>query len=206
MAEACLTLYETTYDLRWFVEARALADALVRLFQDPERGGFFQTGSDAESLVLRPKDLYDNAVPSGNSAAAEALLRLAHLTGEPDDERAGASALRLVRDAMAGAPSGFGHALCALDRYLGPVHEVAIVGDPAAADTRALAAEVTDRAFRPNVVLAVADPADEEARRAVALLLDRPQLDGRPTAYVCERFTCRLPVTEPSALARQLAS
>jgi uncharacterized protein YyaL (SSP411 family) len=205
MAEACLTLYETTFELRWFTEARTLADALVRLFHDPERGGFFQTGSDAESLVVRPKDLYDNAAPSGNSAAADALLRLAHLTGEPDDERAGASALRLVRDAMAGAPSGFGHALCALDRYLGPVREVAIVGDPEAAATRALAAEVTARGFRPNVVLAVADPGDEAARESVALLLDRPQLQGRPTAYVCERFTCKLPVTEPSALARQLA-
>jgi uncharacterized protein YyaL (SSP411 family) len=206
MAEACLTLYETTFELGWFERARALADDLVRLFHDPERGGFFQTGSDAESLVLRPKDLYDNAVPSGNSAAADVLLRLAHLTGEPEFERAGASALRLVRDAMAGAPSGFGHALCALDLHLGPVREVAIVGEPADERTRRLAAEVTTARFVPNHVLAVAGPGDEAARRAVALLLDRPRVDDEPTAYVCERFTCRLPVTEPQALARQLTS
>jgi hypothetical protein len=204
MAEACLTLYETTFELRWFTQARALADALVRLFRDPERGGFFQTGSDAESLVVRPKDLYDNAVPSGNSAAADVLLRLAHLTGEPDDERVGVSALRLVRDAMAGAPSGFGHALCALDLSLGPVREVAIVGDPRADATRALAAEVAGKRFLPNHVLAVAAPDDAPARQAVALLAGRTQLREGPTAFVCERFTCKLPVSDPEDLAAQL--
>jgi uncharacterized protein YyaL (SSP411 family) len=204
VAEACLTLYETTFDLRWFTRTRELADALLDRFADPDRGGFFQTGSDAEALVVRPKDLYDNAVPSGNSAAADVLLRLAHLTGEPDDERPGAAALRLIRDAMAGAPSGLGHALCALELYLGPVREVAILGDPAADATRALAAEVLSARFVPNHVLAVAAPEDAAAREAVALLLERPQIDGRPTAYVCERFTCKLPVTEPAALARQL--
>jgi uncharacterized protein YyaL (SSP411 family) len=204
MAEACLTLYETTFELRWFVEARALADELIRLFHDPERGGFFQTGSDAEDLVIRPKELYDNALPSGNSAAADVLQRLAHLTGEPDYERAGVSALRLVRDGMAGAPTGFGHALCALDLYLDRVREVAVVGDPGSDATRALVAEVTSRRFLPNHVLAVTGPDDERSREEVALLLERPQIDGRPTAYVCERFTCKLPVTEPEELAAQL--
>ena len=204
LADACLVLYETTFDLRWFEQARALADDLVRLFLDRERGGFFQTGSDAEALVVRPKDLQDNAVPSGNSLAADVLQRLAHLTGETGYENAGVGALRLVRDAMAGAPSGFGHALCALDTYLSPVKEVAVVGDPAAEPTRALAAEVTTRRFAPNHVLAVAAPEDEGSRRAVALLQDRPQRDGTPTAYVCEHFVCRLPVTEPAALVEQL--
>ena len=204
MAEACLALYETTFDLRWFVEARSLADELIRLFQDAERGGFFQTGSDAEDLVIRPKELYDNAVPSGNSAAADVLQRLTHLTGEPEYERAGVSALRLVRDGIAGAPLGFGHALGALDLYLDTVREVAVIGDPGSPDTRSLAAEVTSRRYVPNHVLAVADARDDRSREAVALLLERPQIDGRPTAYVCERFTCKLPVTEPEELAAQL--
>jgi uncharacterized protein len=204
MAEAFLALYETTFELRWFIEARRLADELIRLFHDPDRGGFFQTGADAEALVLRPKELYDNAVPSGNSAAADVLQRLAHLTGEPDYERAGVSALRLVRDAMAGAPIGFGHALSALDLYLDRVREVAIVGDPASAQTRALAEEVTTRRFLPNHVLAVADVDDEGSREELALLLERPKVEGRPTAYVCERFVCKLPVTDPEALAQQL--
>jgi uncharacterized protein len=206
MADACLVLYETTFELRWFEHARSLADELVRRFRDPERGGFFQTGDDAEALVVRPKDLSDNAVPSGNSAAAEVLLRLAHLTGEPQYERAGVDALRLVRDAMAGAPTGFGHALGALESYLSAVKEVAIVGDPASEQTRALVGEITEKRFLPNHVLAVASPGDDASAAAVALLRDRPQRDGRPTAYVCERFECKLPVTEPEELARQLSS
>ncbi len=204
MAEACLALYETTFELRWFEHARALADELLRLFHDEERGGFFQSGTDAERLVVRPKELVDNAVPSGNSAAADVLQRLAHLTGERRYEQAGVGALRLVRDAMAGAPSGFGHALCALDLYLSKAKEVAIVGDPASPETAALAAEVTSRRFLPNRVLAVASAEDEASRDAVALLRDRPPMDGRPTAFVCEGFVCRLPVTEPDALVAQL--
>ena len=204
MADACLVLYETTFDLLWFERARDLAEDLLRLFHDEERGGFFQTGVDAEALVIRPKDLQDNAVPSGNSLAADVLQRLAHLTGEDRYEKAGVGALRLIRDAMAGAPSGFGHALCALDAYVSPVKEVAVIGDPAAGPTRALAAEVTTRRFAPNHVLAVAAPDDEASRSAVALLRDRPQRDGSPTAYVCEHFVCRLPVTEPRDLALQL--
>ena len=206
MADACLVLYETTFELRWFEHARSLADELVRRFRDPERGGFFQTGDDAEALVVRPKDLSDNAVPSGNSAAAEVLLRLAHLTGEPAYERAGVDALRLVRDAMAGAPSGFGHALGALEAYLSPVKEVAIVGDLASEQTRALVAEITARRFLPNHVLAVASPGDDASAAAVALLRDRPQHDGRATAYVCERFVCKLPVTDPAELVSQVTA
>jgi uncharacterized protein YyaL (SSP411 family) len=204
MADACLVLYETTFELRWFEQARALGDELLRLFADRERGGFFQTGSDGESLVVRPKDLQDNAVPSGNSAAADVLQRLAHLTGEPGYERAGVAALRLVRDAMAGAPSGFGHALCALDLYLSGAKEVAIVGHPQDERTRALVAEVTTERFVPNHVLAVASPDDPRASRVVGLLEDRVALEGQPTAYVCERFVCKLPVTDPEAFAGQL--
>ncbi len=204
LAAACLTLYETTFDVRWFEQALSLADELLRLFRDDERGGFFQTGSDAEVLVLRPKELYDNATPSGNSVAAEVLLRLALLTGEAGYENAGLSALRLVREAMAGAPTGFGHALCALDLYVGPAHEVAIIGDPTADATRALAAEVTNTVYRPNVVLAVAAPGDQRAELVVPLLRDRDARDGRATAFVCERFACKLPVTDPSSLREQL--
>jgi uncharacterized protein YyaL (SSP411 family) len=205
MAEALLTLYETTFDLRFFREARALADEMLRLFQDEDGGGFFQTGSDAEHLVLRPKELFDNAVPAGSSAAAHVLQRLALLTGEAEYERAGVSALRLVRELMARSPTGFGNALCALDLYLGPSREVAIVGDPGSEDTKRLVAEVHGR-YLPNTVLAVASPDDVVSNEAVGLLQDRPQVDGKATAYVCRRFVCQFPVTEPGALAVQLAS
>jgi uncharacterized protein YyaL (SSP411 family) len=204
MAEAALTLYETTFELRWFEAARTLGDELVRLFQDRERGGFFQTGTDAERLVVRPKELADNAMPSGNSAAADVLQRLGFLTGEQEYATAAAGALRLVRDAMQGVPSGFGHALGALDLYLSTAKEVAIVGDPASAETRALVAEVTTNRFLPNHVLAVAAPDDDASQAAVALLRDRPQHNGAATAHVCENFVCSLPVTDPEPLAAQL--
>ncbi len=201
LAEACLALYETTWDPRWLEEALGLAGALLERFHDPERGGFFQAATDAEPLIVRPKELIDHATPSGSSAAAEVLLRLSHLTGEEAYERAAVSALRLVRDLMAQAPTGFAHALCALELSLGPVREVAIVGDPADPGTRALVDEVLVRRYLPNHVLAVAPPG---GRGTPALLRDRTALEGRPTAYVCERFTCRLPVTDPAALAAQL--
>jgi uncharacterized protein YyaL (SSP411 family) len=199
VAGACLDLYESTFDERWFVEARRLGDDLVRLFHDEERGGFFQTGSDAERLVVRPKELFDNAVPSGNSAGAEALLRLALLTGEAPYETAGVSALRSVRDLVPRAPTAFGTALGALDLYLGPSREVAIAGDLEDGRTEALVDEVRAR-YRPNVVLA-AGPGDGTA---VPLLEGRAPVDGQPAAYVCQRFICRRPVSEPSALASQL--
>jgi uncharacterized protein YyaL (SSP411 family) len=204
LAGGLLDLYETTFDVRWFVEARRLADTMLELFADEERGGFFQTGSDAEALVIRPKELEDNAIPSGNSAAAEVLQRLALLTGESRYERAGVDALRLVRGLMERAPTGFGYALGALDLYVSAAKEVAVVGDPSADDTRRLVDEVWRR-YQPNRVLAVAASGDE-ATRTVPLLADRPQVDGRATAFVCERFVCQRPVTNPTELAELLAS
>ena len=205
LASACLTLFSTTGTVSWFREAVGLLDALVYLFLDPERGGFFQTGSDDDPLVLRPKDLYDNAVPSGNSVAADVLQRVALLSGEPEREHIGVSAIRLVRDVMRKSPMAFGHALCALDLYVGPSREVAIIGDPMDERTRSLVHEVVRTRFIPNAVLAVGDPRDPESTEEVALLRDRPQVDQLPTAYVCERFMCLLPVTEPDDLAQQLA-
>jgi uncharacterized protein len=200
MAEACLTLYETTFDQRWFEQAKSLADAVLDLFGDQDGGGFFQTGSDAEALVVRPKELFDNAMPSGNSAAALVLLRLALLTGDVEYERAGVGALRVVRDLMATAPTGLGQALSALGLYVGRSREVAIVGERGAEDTNRLVREVHGR-FLPNVVLAAGAPGKEGG---VPLLADRPGVDGKATAYVCERFACRMPVTDPEVLAAQL--
>jgi uncharacterized protein len=203
LASACLTLYSTTGEIGWFREAVALGEALVELFHDPDRGGFFQTGTDDDPLVLRPKELYDNAVPSGNSAAADVLQRLALLTGDPRWERIGVSAIRLVRDALGRAPTAFGHALVALDLYLGPSREVAIIGSLEDPGTRALMNEVLRERFLPNVVLACAP--EGTVLEGPALLENRPQVDGTPTAYVCEHFSCRLPVTRPEDLAKQLA-
>jgi uncharacterized protein len=204
MAEACLTLYETTFDLRWLREARRLAEAMVELFADPGGDGFYQTGRDAEQLVVRPRELFDNAVPAGSSVAADVLQRLGRLTGDQDTEQAGLSALRPVLGVLGRAPTGFGHALGAADFALARVREVAIVGRPGADDTQALLAEVWGT-YQPNRVVAAAAPDDAAARGEVPLLADRPALEGRATAYVCEHFVCQRPVTEPADLAAQLA-
>ena len=134
MLEALLTLYESTFEPRWFAAARELADDIVERFGDPERGGFFQTSSDHERLVARRKEIDDAPIPSGQSSAAFGLLRLAALTGEARYEEAGLGVLRLFADLLQRSPLAFGHLLQALDFHLSPVREVALVGD----DTRAL--------------------------------------------------------------------
>jgi uncharacterized protein YyaL (SSP411 family) len=194
LLEALITLYESTFDPRWFAEAQALADTMIERFGDEENGGFFETSSDHEQLLSRRKDLEDHPIPSGNSSAAYGLLRLAALTGEAGYEERAAGVLRLLHELAVKHPQAFGHLLQALDFHLAPVKEVALVGE----DTGALARVVRGR-FRPHLVLAGG------AADGVPLLQDRPPVDGRPAAYVCERFACQAPVTEPEDLERLLS-
>jgi uncharacterized protein YyaL (SSP411 family) len=201
MAAACLSLYETTFDAGWFHAALRLADGLLELFADHGRGGFFQTGADAEQLVVRPKELFDNAVPSANSAAADVLLRLWLHTGDDRYEKSAQSALRLLVPVMQRAPGAAGQALSALDLHIGPAAEVAVVGLPPEQRTAALIAEVRS-AFRPRVVLAAGLPG--VGPESPPLLAERTLVGGSPAAYVCERFVCRQPVTSPSDLRAQL--
>jgi uncharacterized protein len=200
MASASLDLYETTFDERWFEEAVRLAAEAIALFADDRDGGFFDTGADSEELLVRPKDLFDNAVPSGNSIMTEVLLRLGALTGDASYEERAERALRGLQTALANAPAGFGYALGALDLALARAKEIAIAGDPGGEDTKRLAGTVWGR-YLPNRVLAVG-PSDGSA---VPLLRDRPTRDGRATAYVCERFVCKQPVVAPEELAALLA-
>jgi uncharacterized protein YyaL (SSP411 family) len=192
LLEAFVALYEATFDPRWFAAARALADRILGHFADAEAGGFFSTSDDHEQLVVRRKDLEDAPIPSGSSAAAVGLLRLAALTGEARYEEAATSHLRLVAPLLGAHPQAFAHALVGLDLVVRPGREVALAGD----DVGALAAVVRER-LRPGVV--VAGPSGE----GVPLMEGRDAVDGRAAAYVCERFACQMPVTEASAL-RQL--
>ena len=199
--EACLALYETSGDLVWLRRARWAADEALRLFSDPGAGGFFTTGADAESLVSRPKDLFDNAVPSANSVLALELQRLALLTGEEAYETAAVGAIRLLRDMVERSPSGFGHLLQAIDFYTGDPAEIVIVGPPEDSGAGALLAAVRAR-FVPNKVLVVSSGDSAEAQE-VPLLEGRTSL-AAPTAFVCRRGVCKLPVTTPEALLEQL--
>jgi uncharacterized protein YyaL (SSP411 family) len=208
LLEALLALYEATFEERWFEEARALASELIERFADPERGGFFSTARDHEALIARRKDLEDAPIPSGGSSAALGLLRLAALTGEQDYERHGLGVLRLLHEIAPRHPTAFGHVLQAIDFYVSPTREVAIVG-PADPARRALERVVRARP-RPRLVLAggAGEGADGtcEPRSVVPLLSGRAAVDGRPAAYVCERFACRRPVTEPAELEALLGS
>jgi hypothetical protein len=198
-----VALYRATFETRWLEQAVQLADAIVSLFHDAENGGFFQTSSDHERLVARRKDFVDSAVPSGNSLAAELFLRLAVLADRPDYAGYAVGVLQLMADAMAAQPGAFGRLLSALDFHLYPGQEIAIVGDPAAGDTRALMAEVRRR-YLPNTTLALLAPGDETAPALIPLLQGRTLIGGCAAAYVCRNYTCNLPVTDPAALASQL--
>jgi uncharacterized protein len=189
VANGLYELHVATGDLRWLEESNRLARLAVDLFADEELGGFFMTARDAEQLVARKKDLDDNPVPSGNSMLAFVLLRLARLYGDDELERQAAGVLRLLHPTLSRIPSAFGWALCALDLYLSTPRELAIVGSPGDEIARAALAP-----FDPNAVIAFG-PGDE-----VPLLAGKTQVDGRPTLYVCERFSCRAPITDPAEL------
>ncbi len=188
VAHGLYELHVATGDLRWLRESRRLALLAVELFADDANGGFFLTASDAESLVARQKDLDDNPTPSGNSMLAFVLLRLSRIWGDDELERQAVGVLRLVRDVIPRAPSAFGWALCALDLYLSPPRELAIVGGPNDAVARRALQD-----YDPNVVVAFG-PDDE-----IPLLAGKPPVDGKPTVYVCENFACQAPVTDASA-------
>jgi uncharacterized protein len=198
LLEALLTLYEATFDPRWYAEARAMADTIVERFADDEHGGFFTTAADHRQGFARQKDLDDSPTPSGGAAAAFGLLRLARLSGDFEFERHALNVLRVRAPIVGEHPHGFGHILQALDFHLAPVREVAIAGPADDAGVTALA-QVVRGAYRPHVVLAGGDG------DAVPLLEGRSPVDGRPAAYVCEHFACQAPVTGAEDLARALA-
>jgi uncharacterized protein YyaL (SSP411 family) len=197
VADGLLALYEATFDPRWLSAAIELADIILQAFIDTENGGFFDTSRDHEMLITRPKDTFDNGTPSGNSVAADVLLRLALLTDRQEYRQAAEGALRLLREVMTRYPLGFARALNALDFLLDQPKEVAIVGTPGAADTRALRRAVF-APFLPNKV--VAGPG-----APIPLLEGREPRDGQAVAYVCEHYVCQAPTADPDRLRALLA-
>jgi uncharacterized protein YyaL (SSP411 family) len=189
VAHGLLELHVATGDLRWLEEGRRLALRAVDLFADAENGGFFLAPVAGDRRLPRTKDLDDTPIPSGNSMLAWVLLRLGRIWGDDRLEELGTGVLRLVSSAVTRAPTAFGWALCALDLRLSPPTELAIAGPVTSEVARAAL-----RPFRPNTVVAVGPAA------SVPLLEGKSPVDGRPTVYLCERVTCRAPVTDPAEL------
>ncbi|HEY8412938.1 MAG TPA: thioredoxin domain-containing protein, partial [Pyrinomonadaceae bacterium] len=199
--EGLVTLYETTGEFRWLKEAIALTDRMIEEFWDEEGAGFFFTGKSHENLIVRSKDYFDNAIPSGNSVAASVLLRLAILTDTNRYRELAQAVFGEMADSARRYPSGFGYALAAIDFLLSSPKEIAIVGKDAD-DIKPLLREAW-RKYLPNKVVAPGFIDDAEAP-AIPLLQDRPLLAGRATAYVCQHYTCKQPVNKVQALAAEL--
>ena len=199
LADGLLALYQSVFDADWFRWVEELVDVMLEHFLDEEDGGFYDTSDDHEELIHRPKEVQDNAVPSGNAMAAHVLLRFSLFTGDGRAWDVAEQSVSSMDGAMAQYPTGFANWLTAATLILAEPREIAIAGRPQADDTQVLLDVVFD-GYRPYQVVAVGEDGD-----AVPLLRERRQRDGQATAYVCRQFVCRQPVTDPQALAEQLA-
>ena len=196
-ADALVELYQVSGDAKYLREAKRLADLLITEFWDEEAGGFYFTANNHEELLVRKKDFFDNATPSGNSVAADVLLKLARLTGDERYERFAVTVLRLAASQFRRYPQGFGRILSVLEFYFQPTREIVVLGD-----SDELKNEIW-REFLPNKVIVLAGNAGENAD-LIPLLEGRSLIDGKPTAYVCENFACQKPVTTAEDLREQL--
>ncbi len=204
LAAGLASLYEATFERRWLDEAAALCDGMSDLFWSEMEGVFYDTGRDAEALIMRPRDFYDNAMPSGGSAAADVLLKMAVLTGKQEYEQKAVRSLRAMAGVLSNYPSAFGHWLCALDFYLARKQEVVLVGPPSHEGLKAFK-ETVFGAYLPNKVVAGFDPKGApSAIQNLPLLQGREMAGGTPAAYVCENYTCQLPAADVKTLKRQL--
>ncbi len=200
LIDGLLSLYEATFDEKYFLAAHNLADTMIAQFWDETEGGFFFTSNDHEQLISRAKESYDNATPSGNSVAAHILQRLALFTNENRYRDIAERTLKLLANQISRFPNAFGHLLCAVDLYLSSAHEIAIIGDRTSEDTAALIDAIFSR-YLPNKIVACAAP---NKSSTIALLADRSQIDGKATAYVCHNYVCEAPITNTDGLENVL--
>jgi len=199
---ALLTLYQSDPNLEWYTTALILADQMVAHFADPA-GGFFDTRDDHETLLVRPKDIQDNATPSGNALAATALLHLATYGDRGKWRSTAEDMLSSIQNALLRYPTSFAQWLSAADFGVGPTWELAIIGQLDDAKTQAFL-RMLWKSFRPRQVTAIS--AYPPAPGSPALLTDRPLLNNQPTAYVCQGFVCLQPVNSPEEMENQLAN
>jgi uncharacterized protein YyaL (SSP411 family) len=199
-ADGLVELFQVSGDVRYLKETKRIADLMISEFWDAEDGGFFFTGNNHEELLVRSKDFYDNAAPSGNSAAADVLLKLARLTGDEKYERFATTILRLVAAQIKRYPQAFGRVLSTTEFYLNRTKEIVIIGEKG----NGLEREVWQE-FLPDKIVVLSNNADEDAD-IIPLLQDKNMIDAQPTAFVCENFTCQKPVTTVEDLRAQLTA
>ena len=197
-----MSLYQLTFEEKWLKRSESLADHIIDKFQDSENGGFYFTEIGHEALITRTKDYFDNATPSGNSVAADVLVRLGALL-ERDDFTEKAKRLFASTGAhLTQYPSGFGRLLEAIDFYLGPSKEIAVViagAAGASGDEGHSFITAYRKRYLPRTVIAAGETG------TIALLRDRPAIGGKSTAYVCENMTCQRPVTDVGEFENQIA-
>jgi uncharacterized protein YyaL (SSP411 family) len=191
-----IEVYQTDFQDKWFAAAQELTEELLKLFSDPD-GGFFDTSIENKELLLRPKDLQDNATPSGNALACEALLRLAAFTDNGKYRDLAEKSLSLIASQALRYPTSFARWLSAADFTLGNVKQVAVVYGSNPEEARELLQTVRSK-YRPNTIVAASSY--PPSLKAPALLAERPLKDDKPTIYVCEGFVCKMPVTSTSEL------
>jgi uncharacterized protein len=202
MIDALIELYQLTFHEKWFVLARSLADRVLERFPAPD-GGFFDTSDDHEALIVRPRNVQDNAIPSGNGMMAKQFLRLAAYTGEARYEEASRGVLRLLTEALYQYPQAFGESMAAVDMLVNGIQEVAVIGNPTDSATQTML-DVIFEPFHPNVITALS-PQDVGGESTIPLLNYRMQRDGKATVYVCRNFTCRMPTISPDEVRNLLA-
>ncbi len=197
-----LSLYQSDSDVRWYQSAKELTEEMIQNYSDVQ-GGFFDTSKDHESLISRPKELQDNATPSGNSLAAKALLMMSAFSGNGEWHDLAISALENVNGYFANYPTAFGNWLCAADFALADIKQIVVIGDPKLEESRNLINEIW-KEWRPNNIFTYSKlPVNPKSPE---ILKDRPLLGDLPTAYVCEKFICKQPVNSVEALKKQLSS
>ncbi len=201
-----LELYETTFDPDYLDRALNLTTAMTELFWDEKAGGFFFSGTGNEKLLVPAKDIYDGALPSGNSVAMQNLLRLSRMTGRTDLEQRAERLVRAFGGEIRNAPTAYTQFLSAADMMIGPSREIVIVGDPRTPETRALINTVRSTYLpRSVVLLREPGPRGRALEKIAGHVKYQTPVDGKPAVYVCERFTCKEPVTDPAELKRLLA-
>ena len=202
-----LELYETSFDSRYLEGAIALNGDLIDHFWDGDEGGFYFTADDSESLLIRQKEIYDGAIPSGNSVAMLNLLRLARITGNHDFEEKAARIGRAFAANVRQSPFAYTQLMVALDFAIGPCYEVIIVGDPQSDDTREML-DAIRRRFIPNkvVMLRQIEQESPEIEHIAPFTKNLTSIDGKATAYVCLNYKCKRPTTDTRAMLELLNS